>query len=115
MKKAIYTTFVFSLACVTATYAASSNHHELLIKNNENNRVKSIESMQTNAIHLNDVKLGKLIQLKGIGRKRANQIIAYRNSHGPFKKVEDLAKVSGFNKKFIEKLFKKNENIKILI
>ena len=41
--------------------------------------------------------------LKGIGKKKAANIVAYRTKYGPFKSVDDLAKVKGIGKKIIEK------------
>ncbi len=40
--------------------------------------------------------------INGIGEKRAEAIIAYREQHGPFKSVEDLAQVSGIGEAIIE-------------
>jgi len=39
--------------------------------------------------------------LKGIGLKKAQAIVAYREKHGKFKTVDDLAKVQGIGKKTI--------------
>jgi len=41
--------------------------------------------------------------LNGIGIKRAEAIVAYRSTHGPFKSVDELAKVDGIGKATIEK------------
>jgi len=41
--------------------------------------------------------------IKGIGTKKAEAIIAYRNQHGAFGRAEDLAKVRGIGKKTVEK------------
>ena len=43
------------------------------------------------------------LQLKGIGIKRAKSIIAYREEHGPFQTIDDLAKIKGISIKTIEK------------
>lgn len=42
-------------------------------------------------------------KVKGIGLKRAEAIVAYRNEHGPFKSFEDLAQVKGIGQVFIQK------------
>jgi len=39
--------------------------------------------------------------LKGVGLKKAQAIVAYREKHGKFKTVEDLAKVQGIGKKTV--------------
>lgn len=55
-------------------------------------------------INLNTAELNVLVQsIKGIGVKRAQAIIAYREQNGNFKSIEDLAKVHGIGKKFVSK------------
>lgn len=46
-------------------------------------------------IHLNQATLQQLQQLKGVGEKKAQAIIEYREQHGPFKQIEELKKVKG--------------------
>jgi len=43
------------------------------------------------------------VELKGVGMKKAQAIVAYRNENGVFKMVEDLAMVKGISDKTIEK------------
>lgn len=42
------------------------------------------------------------VELKGIGASRAEAIVAYRESNGPFRQVEDLLKVKGVGEKTLE-------------
>jgi competence protein ComEA len=46
-------------------------------------------------VNINTATKEELVSLKGIGEKRAQEIIDYRNKHGQFKTVEDLEKVQG--------------------
>lgn len=39
---------------------------------------------------------------KGIGKKRAETIVSYRETHGEYKSIEDLAQVRGLGKTFVE-------------
>ena len=41
-------------------------------------------------------------EIKGIGPAKARAIVKYRDTHGPYKRVEDLAKVSGIGEKTVE-------------
>jgi len=40
--------------------------------------------------------------IKGVGDKRAEAIIAYREEHGPFKSLEELADVKGVGPSIVE-------------
>ena len=51
------------------------------------------------AIDINTATAGQLEGLKGIGPKKAAEIVKYREVNGPFKSVEDLSKVSGVGEK----------------
>jgi len=37
--------------------------------------------------------------LDGVGSKKAEKIVAWRKAHGPFKSIDDLAKVAGIGSK----------------
>ena len=41
--------------------------------------------------------------IKGIGDKKAEAIVQYRDKHGPFKSADDLTKVKGIGPNLIEK------------
>lgn len=55
-------------------------------------------------INLNSATKDQLQQLTGVGDKKADLIIAYRQAHGSFKSVDDLKKVQGFGDKTVAKL-----------
>ncbi len=40
---------------------------------------------------------------KGIGKKRAEAIVSYRETHGGFKSVEELSQVHGIGKQFVRR------------
>ena len=42
-------------------------------------------------------------ELSGIGQSKAVAIVAYRDQHGPYKQLEDLANVKGIGLSTIEK------------
>ena len=55
-------------------------------------------------VNLNKASLEELKQVKGLGGKRAQDIIDHRETNGKFKSVDELKKVSGIGAKTIEKL-----------
>ncbi|MGT2833564.1 helix-hairpin-helix domain-containing protein [Streptococcus halotolerans] len=60
--------------------------------------------VSTGKVDLNRATLADLQTISGIGQKRAQDIIDYRDSNGGFKSVDDLSNVSGIGDKTLEKL-----------
>jgi competence protein ComEA len=56
------------------------------------------------AIDLNLASQKDLETLPGIGPVLAQRIVDYRRAHGPYKKIDDLRKVSGIGRRKLEKL-----------
>ena len=57
-------------------------------------------------IALNSASLTELMQLSGVGEKKAQAIIDYRQQSGGFQRIEDIQKVKGIG----PALFEKNKN-----
>lgn len=55
-------------------------------------------------INLNKATLADLQTISGIGEKRAQDILDYRDSNGGFKSVDDLSNISGIGDKTLERL-----------
>ena len=53
------------------------------------------EQMQSAMVNINTADLKQLIKLPGVGKKKAQAIIDYREANGDFASLEDLAKVKG--------------------
>ena len=49
-------------------------------------------------VNINTASKTELMKLKGIGKEVAEKIIAYWEKNGPFKKPEEIRKVSGVGK-----------------
>ncbi len=56
------------------------------------------------AVNINTADAEELQTLDGIGQKKAEAIIRYREEHGGFKTVDELCKVSGIGKRTLEAL-----------
>ena len=57
------------------------------------------ETEDNNKINLNTATKEQLTQLNGIGDKKAELIISYRDEHGKFKTIDELKNVSGIGDK----------------
>lgn len=55
-------------------------------------------------VNINTAGVDELCTLSGIGKSRADAIIAYRSEHGPFQSIEDIKKVSGIKDKVFEQI-----------
>lgn len=55
-------------------------------------------------IDLNLASEAQLVTIKGIGPKKAEAIIKYREQRGGFRSVDELDNVPGFGKKTVDKL-----------
>ena len=55
-------------------------------------------------ININTAGVDELCKLKGIGEKRAKDIIEYRDTHGSFAKIEDIMKVKGIKQGIFSKI-----------
>ncbi len=54
------------------------------------------------ALDINTASAAELTQLKGIGPKRAQAIVRYRDQHGPFRSAEALLEVPGVGNKVLQ-------------
>ena len=55
-------------------------------------------------INVNTAPSSDLVALPGIGPKKAEAIVLYRQANGPFATVDDLIQVKGIGTKTLEKL-----------
>lgn len=55
-------------------------------------------------INVNTATVEQLTMLPGIGEKTAKAILSYRQANGPFRTLDEVAKVKGISKKKLDKL-----------
>lgn len=60
-------------------------------------------------ININTANLEQLMKISGVGKTKAEAIIAHREKNGDFKKKEDITKVRGIGKSTFEKIKDKIE------
>ena len=74
------------------------------VANQQTNSGAPSSTSKDKKVNINKAILEELKQVKGLGGKRAQDIIDHREANGKFKSVEELKKVSGIGAKTIEKL-----------
>lgn len=62
------------------------------------------QQQQSDLININTAGLAELQDIPGIGEKKAQAIVDYRNTHGAFTSVSDLTKVKGIGDKMLQKM-----------
>ncbi|MGM1046618.1 MAG: ComEA family DNA-binding protein [Bacillota bacterium] len=68
-------------------------------------KVSEMPAAETSGkININTADAAALMDLPGIGEKKAQAIIDYRTKHGPFRTVADLLEVKGIGPKMLEKM-----------
>jgi competence ComEA-like helix-hairpin-helix protein len=60
-------------------------------------RVRVVEkpAVRPAKVNINTADVKSLMTLTGVGRKVAEKIVEYRDSHGPFKQADEIRKVEG--------------------
>ena len=68
------------------------------IANNELKAEPNKATVTMLVVDINNAKPQDLVTLKGVGMKKAQAIVSYRQTNGPFASIEDLLKVQGIGK-----------------
>jgi competence protein ComEA len=102
----------FSHMAIAQTYdqkyadwkAKQEKHDANLNKQSENYSLSKPEASHLGSkINLNSASSAQLQQLSGVGSKKAEAIIEFRNKNGQFKTIEDIQKVKGIGPALFEK------------
>lgn len=92
------TFFVLTLAFSTTTYADET------MQNGQELEAQVSSKMTQTQYDLNVASVKELASIKGIGLKKAQAIVAYRDQHGDFENIEAVTKVKGLGNKLLQKM-----------
>ncbi len=92
MKNMIIRAIFFALASLSITSHALDNDPSKV----------ATASTAVSMININQADSKALSLLKGVGEKRAQAIVSYREAHGNFNALEDLLKVKGIGQHIID-------------
>lgn len=68
-----------------------------------NSPKNSVMTDSSGQIHLNQANIDELQKLKGIGEKKAQAIVEYRQKNGGFKNIDEFKNVKGIGPAIFEK------------
>ncbi|WIG40981.1 helix-hairpin-helix domain-containing protein [Bacillus toyonensis] len=73
---------------------------------NKNEQVQDLatSSKGEGKVQINAASKEQLEKITGIGSRKAESILKYREEHGPFQKIEDLLNIDGIGVKSLEKI-----------
>ncbi|MBI5096862.1 MAG: helix-hairpin-helix domain-containing protein [Nitrospirae bacterium] len=55
-------------------------------------------------ININTASAEEIVAVPGLGEKKSQAIVMFREKHGPFAKIEDIKKVDGIGDKLFERI-----------
>ncbi len=61
-------------------------------------------SGETGKVNLNTATLAQLMEIPGIGKSKADSILAYRDEKGRFEKIEDIMNITGIKEGIFERI-----------
>lgn len=99
--------FVHLLSVITLGLAAT---FAVAVESTPGPAAKAEMVAQQGAININTADVAELTKLKGIGVKKAEAIIAWREANGEFESVDQLIEVKGIGE---STLMQNRENISI--
>ncbi|WP_372760269.1 ComEA family DNA-binding protein [Pseudoalteromonas sp.] len=90
------------LKCAALALALSLLNISVAYANNETSATS--QQVMPATININTADVNQLAKLPGIGKKKAQAIVDYRQAHGEFSSLSDLTMVKGIGTKLIAKL-----------
>lgn len=88
---------------VSSTLKKKGSTRTLARRNSRVKRGSQVSKASDQIVNINRADAKTIATLKGVGLHKAERIAQYREEHGKFKSVDDLAKVKGISEKTIAK------------
>lgn len=74
------------------------------LANTESGEIQQEMTQSVSKVNINTASVDALVNLPGIGKKKAKAIVDYREENGKFLIIEDLQNVKGIGKKAMSRL-----------
>ncbi len=65
---------------------------------------ETVSRSEISVVNINFASADEMASVPGLGEKKSQAIVKFREKHGPFARVEDLKKVDGIGDKLFEKI-----------
>lgn len=65
---------------------------------------ETVSRSEASVVNINSASADEMASVPGLGEKKSQAIVKFREKHGPFARVEDLKKVDGIGDKLFEKI-----------
>lgn len=65
---------------------------------------ETVSRSEISVVNINSASADEMASVPGLGEKKSQAIVKFREKHGPFARVEDLKKVDGIGDKLFEKI-----------
>lgn len=91
--------FVVALLCCVAGFCGCARQPRESASSSEIQTTVIKNPTDVARIEINSAAASELENLPGVGRGLAKRIVAYREQHGPFRRVEHLMMVQGISEK----------------
>lgn len=102
MKMKINKTFLLATLITGSVVASHATANAILTNDVSNLDSTSNVSQNIEAVSINHASVEQLINLKGIGKKKAHAIVTFRDTNGPFIRLDELLNVKGIGKKVLD-------------
>lgn len=85
-----------------------NNHDHRHDSKPKQHRVHPAAAPKHAPVVINSATIKQLASIKGVGEKRAERIVNYRDSHGEFTDINQLVNISGISNKSLQRIIQNN-------